>query len=246
MIKVAICDDEQIEIEKVYKLCEKIIKNNNLNCEISVFDKGKELLESKAKYDIVFLDIELGDVNGINVGGHLSKKNNSQIIYISNYPEYCIDAINKVHAFAFLKKPIDEIMFNEQIIATLSNIQQQLSEETIHFKIISIEYDEITKNIMGFRVKDIYYFEFVNRKIKLKMCDREYFFHGKMKDIQIETERYGFVRCHNAFVINLNHLLRISKNVAILDNNECIPISQRRASKLREKLNSYLHIKIKQ
>lgn len=75
----------------------------------------------------------------------------------------------------------------------------------------------------------------------MKVEHDTYFFTGRMSDIEEKMDKYGFARCHNAFVVNMRHISSISNYNVILDNEDNIPLAQRKASVFRKRLNAYLH-----
>lgn len=101
---IAICDDEKIICSQV----EKLVKNQEPNCDIKLFDSGEELLKEQGKFDIIFLDIQMDGINGIETARILrNKKEETILIFITGIKEYVFEAFD-VSAFHYLLKPIEE------------------------------------------------------------------------------------------------------------------------------------------
>lgn len=112
MINIAICDDKIEDINIIRKYVTEYIKSTKALSEISAFTSGEALMESDIKFDIVFLDIAMHGINGIQAGRYLKGINkNVKIIYITDFTEYWMQAINNVHAFAYLKKLLKSWIF---------------------------------------------------------------------------------------------------------------------------------------
>ncbi len=107
--KIAVCDDEQIFIDDVVAK----LKEQSEQCEILEYTSGEELLDSPLDFNIIFLDIEMAGINGINTAFLLrERKYDGMIIFLTSHTEFMPDAF-KVKAFRFLDKPLDNEKFNE-------------------------------------------------------------------------------------------------------------------------------------
>lgn len=116
--KIAVCDDEQIFIDDVVAK----LKEQSEQCEISEYTSGEELLDSLLDFNIIFLDIEMMGINGINTAFSLrEQKYDGMIIFLTSHTEFMPDAF-KVKAFRFLDKPLD----NEKFIEAFSEAKKEI------------------------------------------------------------------------------------------------------------------------
>lgn len=108
-MNIAFCDDDKATLENLIKLTKDIIaKYDNYNFEFNFFayTSPLELLEahSNSPFDVVFLDIDMPEINGLNVGDKLYTKNESIIIfYVTSYTEFIGESI-KHRVYRFIKK----------------------------------------------------------------------------------------------------------------------------------------------
>ena len=106
MIRVAIVDDEREQIEIIKNIVEEFLKEKNIEYQIQEFLSGEDLLNTDICMDLVFLDIQMGGIDGIETARKLRiKYRKTTLIYISNYTEKMALSFT-VHPFAFLGKPI--------------------------------------------------------------------------------------------------------------------------------------------
>jgi len=106
---IAICDDVEIICGQI----EKLVKNQMPNCDTKRFASGGRILKEKEKFDIIFLDIQMEGINGIEVARLLrNKKEDAVLIFITGIKEYVFEAFD-VSAFHYLLKPIEEKKFIE-------------------------------------------------------------------------------------------------------------------------------------
>lgn len=100
-MKIAICDDEQVMMEHI---CE-LVKQYRPDYMVELYGCGEALLEDAQLYDLIFLDIEMPSINGMEVAENLRKMQYSgEIIFLTGYMEYIQEAF-KVRAFRYLQKP---------------------------------------------------------------------------------------------------------------------------------------------
>lgn len=104
MLQIAICDENGEDSQKIRVLLEQILDEYSIRYGIQVFEEGEELLASAVIFDLIFIDVRLNGDDGIEVAEKLYCRNKaSKIIFQSRLNQYCGDAVNKSHAFAFWK-----------------------------------------------------------------------------------------------------------------------------------------------
>ncbi|WP_077610979.1 LytR/AlgR family response regulator transcription factor [Clostridium sp. Marseille-P2415] len=247
MLNIAICDNNKKDSARIETIVKNYMNTKFIPFRIYIFKSGEELLEFHDKLDLIFLDIAMEGINGIQTGKRLREINrNSKIVYTTNYKQYCIQAVNNVHAFAYLDKPVTKSKAEQQ----LDEVIRYIKEENEKIEIVKFETIEITKEgkienkIKSFEVKDIYYFEYFNRKIKIKLENEEYFFVDKMKYLAAKMKEHNFETCHQCFLVNLMHVKKIKGYEVFLDNNEKLPVSQKKSADFRKKLNKFIQSSI--
>lgn len=244
MILIGLCDDMAEDIEVLGRFIEKYMDRRKLSYKIFKFLSGRELLESEQKFDILVLDIVIEEgINGIIVGEKLQKRyEKTKIIYTTNFSGYCSQAINKVHAFAYLEKPVSEEVFLEQLDEALAAMEEEkVKKERITFEIIKINKEHRVDTLLEeFEIDDIYYFEYINRKICIKTVRGEFYFIGQMKNIADRMKAYKFECCHQSYLIHLKYIKKIQGYHLYMKNGDIIPVSQKKSADFRKKLNEYI------
>ena len=114
LLKIAICDDEKIICNNIKNKLESM--PGSYKYDISVFCDGNKLLSSKEQFDIIFLDIEINDINGMDVASSLRQKGiGTYIIFMTSHSEFMQEAF-KVNAFRYLCKPVKVSEFESVLI----------------------------------------------------------------------------------------------------------------------------------
>lgn len=243
MFSIAICDDDKKDTLKIAALVKDYMDARLIPYEVNTFQSGEELLGKHEIFDLIFLDIGLNGINGLLVGKKIREEDrNVKVIYTTSYQQFCKQAVNHVHAFAYLVKPVTRDKAERQLDEILQYIQEgHERSETVRFEILEItEEGELESRIKDFEVNDIFYFEYFNRKIKIKLENKEYFFKDKMKDLAEKMVEHHFETCHQSFLVNLRHVKKIKGYEAYLNNNDIIPVSQKKSASFRKKLNQFI------
>lgn len=233
MLDIVILDDDINICNKIEDILNEYSINNYLKFNIEIFYSGVKFLECLKKgrtYDILFLDIEIDDLTGVDIGNYIRKELKNEIIkivYISSHTNYAM-SLFKVRPIDFLIKPIDKREFIKviDILLNLINNQYEYFEFNLGF----------SKNKIF--LKDIVYFTTIkeSKKIFLKTTKEEFIFYGKIKDIYNFLEKYRFIQPFNSYIVNYDYVKTIEKDKVILFNQEEIPLSRHKAKevKLRE------------
>ena len=113
-MKFAVCDDEAFERDKIRDLITQYATTMAMNIDVDYYETGEELLATyeKGKYNIIFLDVEIGKDDGIEIGDRIRKipDHDVTIIYVTNYPEYMHHSFD-VRAAQFFSKPVKYEIF---------------------------------------------------------------------------------------------------------------------------------------
>ena len=112
-MRIVICDDDK----KIREQISSLIQKQTSDADIRLFSSSEEMLSSGMEYDMFFLDIEMGDISGIELAKIIRRKQEERgtysiIIFVTGFRQYMEDAFD-VNAFHYLVKPIREEKFNE-------------------------------------------------------------------------------------------------------------------------------------
>lgn len=229
-MKIAICDDEKEIRESLRKILEEYKEPFE---QIDLYTSGEELLECDRNYDLLFLDIDMKGINGIETARKIRLKDKKiKIVYVTAYKEYASQAFS-VHAFGYLLKPIKKEKICRQIQDAFS-YEEETPKEIPILEFMTLE------GRVRISCDTIYYFEFFNRKIKLVSEKETYFMRGKISDIREKMEIYGFAAPHKSFVVNLDKVKNIKGYDIYLMNNEILPLSQKQAVIFKKSLSRFL------
>ncbi|MCD8328677.1 MAG: LytTR family DNA-binding domain-containing protein [Ruminococcus sp.] len=233
MIKIAIADDEQNVRERIMLYLSKYFEVNPYKYEVVPFSSGEKLLASEMNFDLIFLDVEMEPLNGIETAIRIRKKDLTvPIVYITSYSKYWRTAY-KVHAFGFIEKPLEvndlfNVMndfFEIQSNQAGSSVSLRTEEETIVLDADSIYYFLIGKN----------------RTCTVFMEDKSYIVKENLNSIYEQLDKIQFYRAHRCCIVNLKYVVKINGFDVYMSNGDVLPIAQKRKKEFFEALHVYIH-----
>lgn len=204
---------------------------NDLICKeitIDTFYSGEALIDNIKEenlYDLIFLDIELGKINGVEVGHIIRKQMEdyvTKIIYISSKDIYDRQLFD-VQPLHFLKKPIDSKKVFDDI-----QLAMKISEkENRNFEFKSF------RNTIKVPYRDILYFESRGRKVFLMGTKNNYIFYGNIKDLEEVLPKF-FIYPNRSYFVNYEFVTCFKFEELIMTDGSIIPISRNKRKEIRE------------
>ena len=215
--RVAICDDSQRDAEYVLSLLTNWAKKNQIAIQTECFPSAEAFLFHYAEdntYDILLLDVEMKNMNGIELAKRIRKDNNrAEIIFITSHFEFVGEGY-EVDALHYLIKPISA----EKLTQVLTKAAEKLSVEPPSVVISS------DGEIVKLYESDILYAESYLHYVTIHTKDKEYkikenisVFESKLSD--------DFYRIHRSYLVSLKHITRISRTSVNVGNTE-LPLSR--------------------
>ena len=223
---IAICDDEQEFINDIRKHLKQYSSEHGLTFEIYEFCSGADILSSKIVFDIAFLDIEMKDINGIEVGRKLQNENPDLVlIYVTAYNQYLDEALD-LGITRFFDKPIDSQRFYEGMDRAVSKVDN--TEIKFYLK-------DDNKGVVTVRCKDIIFVEIQGRKTEIHTKEHDYLSKDGIKVWKARLNKSYFEIPHNSYIINTKFITYFCKEYIILDNKYTIPIAYSKRAEFKRK-----------
>lgn len=231
MIKIAICDDDKIFCDEIETAIKNYESESSFSISFETFYSGESLIESIRNgnvLDIIFLDIELENINGVEVGKIIRnefKNQTIQIVYISWNCAYALELF-KNRPFDFLIKPIEI----ESLYEVIDKYVEIYEHENNFFEF------KFGKSAYKIPFKDIMYFESENRKIKIVGRFEEKEYYEKLATVSAQLPPREFIQIHKSIIVNYVYISNYTYEEIILSNGQKLPISQKFRVPVREEL----------
>lgn len=215
--KIAICDDEQTQLELIASAVSAWSTRNSYTCDVTMFTSAEAFLfeyEDNKAYDILLLDVEMKSISGIELAKRIRKDNGSvEIIFISSHFEFIGEGYD-VDALHYLIKPISD----DKLIQVLNKAAEKLSVEPPS---VIISCDGETVKLFE---SDILYVEAFLHYIMIRTRDNAY----KIKESISAFEQKlsdDFYRIHRSYLVSLKHITKISRTSVNIGKTE-LPLSR--------------------
>lgn len=221
MLQIAICDDETSQRTKLKSILTPWLELKNLPFSLHDFSSGADLCNAyrKTKFDLIFLDIEMPELNGVETAKALRQMDTyGKLIFITAYPDYVFQGY-EVHAFHYILKPYQE----NKLLQVTENALNDLQKETQDFFLLPNGSGSIR-----LRLQNVLYFYSDKRQIIAVTTEdipqKTLTFYGKLDDLQKQLPEY-FCRIHQRYLINLRQIQKTDEaNVWI--EGEKLPLSR--------------------
>ncbi len=220
MIHIAICDDEKHMVDHIKALVSDFFRKKNREIHLRTFLSGKELLSYNGQIDILFLDVQMKGMDGMETARKLrADQFRGILIFITVLKEMVFQSF-EVQAYDYLVKPVDEKQF-EKTMERLYVSMQNTGEDSLL----------VQKGYEGrIILKDeIVFCEVIDRKIYLNLASGEVVdYYERIENLETKLDSH-FFRCHRSYLINLKHLKGYKNGTACMDNGREIPVSRLRS-----------------
>lgn len=228
MLKIAICDDDITIVEQIRQYLEDAARKTNRYLDIVEFYSGVTLVEAtseKGRFDIIYLDIEMDIMNGINTALKIREKDiNVLLIYVSSHEGY-YQQLFDVEPFRFIKKPVDKQNFQDIFFKAARRLDMKVRD--FHF--------QYNKSIVKIPLKEIMYFVSERRTINIHTEDKIYTYYDKLDSVEdtVKNEGIVFIRVHKSYLVNYQYIKQWEYTQVTLYNGYTIQISEERRKKIR-------------
>jgi len=230
MIVIAVCDDSEAIVTGLSGFIERYAKETGQDIKIYKYGSGLQLLDKyTGHYDIIFLDIKMPYMDGLETANGIRKRDqNVSIIFLTSMVQYALEGY-KVEALNYIVKPISY----KRLKMELNVWSQKRAQEQPAL---------LVKNNDGrFRIKlkELISIETSYRNVLVHTKGKSLICHKKLKDLETELGSHGFSRCHSAYIVNLAYIESIEQTDVKLITGEVIPISQTKKKAFMQSVARY-------
>ena len=215
-MRIAVCDDDRAIREELFRLIQKQVSE----ADIMEYQSGEELINARGNFDIYFLDIEMGEVSGMDRARRIREQEDngrqrSIIIFVTGYREY-MEAAFDVNAFHYLIKPIDTEKFSEVFRRAWKEAAVFYEQEK---KYIIVKSSGTQQKIL---LKNIYYIESGNKKVIFHTTNGTLEVYGKMEELEKGLGN-TFYRCHRCYLVNMEKISAYSAdNIQVINGDNLL------------------------
>ncbi len=232
-MRIAVCDDNNDVCKYIKQVLTAKYKKK---VSVLIYTDAKHLLEDYTKKndtkiaDILLMDIEVADMNGIDVVAQVQKiYSEMKVVFITGYIQYSTE-IFRATPSNFLVKPLDP----DKLIDVIDKLMVQIEEEDKDCFVISFK-----SRVFKIKLSEIMYFESDQRTVIVHGRNESWTIYRRLDEIQEEVPDY-FLRCHQSYLVNMNEIKSIKSLRVELYNGDTVLISRPKHKESKERFLEYI------
>ena len=230
MILVAITDDDAKDAALLKKGVEAYFQAKKRTARVQVFSDGLDFIKSSETYDIVFLDIQMEKLDGLETARLLRKIGKESIlIFVTNMAQFAIKGY-EVDALDFIIKPASM----ESIVYVLDKAMKRLAGTA--GTVIALKTAEGTTTLSE---NDITYVEVFDHNLVYHTTQGDYTVRGRLSDVTEKLNPERFVECNRSFIVNLRYVSHVAAEYLLIGDTR-ISISRSHRTELMKRFSGFL------
>lgn len=223
--RIALCDDDAVFTQRFQTLLAEVMDSLAISYELCIHlsaDALARALESKQSFRLIFLDIFLGEKNGVAFARRLREEGHqTDLVFITVSRDFAVEGYD-VFPLSYLLKPVTRDKLEKVVRRALAHAPNRLVFPT-------------KRGLIAAALDDILYAEIYDRTIYLHKTDgSKDTFTGTLSDLENELPPLHFVRCHKSYLVNMAHISRIVRYAITLTGNIKIPIGKNRYNEVQD------------
>ncbi len=232
IIQFAICDDEPVMAQKISDHLSRYMDENQVtDYLVSRFLNGRTLLESGYGFDVIFLDIQMEQPDGLETARLLRQRGFCGLLIFVTVLKECVFDAFEVEAYDYLLKPLDSGHFQRTMDRVLNRLKQQTG------KSIVIQRGAACEVVL---LSEIVYCEVQGRKLYLHRTDETVVdYYGRLEELARRVDR-RFFQCHRSYLVNLDCVRGCQNGQVMLSGGMTIPVSRLRERELMQALLTHM------
>lgn len=234
-LSIAVCDDDARFRRSLRQLVLQCFLHHQENAEALECGSADELISllGQKRFDLIFLDIDMPQMDGIRLGHHLRSHGcQTDIIYVSNLDERVYE-IFPVHPFSFVRKS----RFQEELPGVIAEYVQTMRRSQT---LLSLQ--DTDGHLRSFHPEEITYVEAAGKLQKLCLFSQSapFLVRSSLSDLEQQMLPLGFIRIHKGFLVNYRYVQKITSRSVLLDTGDSLPVGRDRLKTARERYLSLM------
>ncbi|MBO6155615.1 MAG: response regulator transcription factor [Lachnospiraceae bacterium] len=235
-VKVAACDDEKEFVDEIAKMIEVYANEEHTDLQVWKYTDPLELIaevqQDTSAYDIIFIDIDMPKLRGIELSKMIREVNEDVVIcFVTSMPNYTREAYD-VGAIGYIDKPYSYVELKKIMRRAEAEVLYKYDEEAAEEKYISIKNGQKTFYL---NVNNILYVEKQRNKCLFHMTDSEYICYDSLKNVAQKLDDERFMFSHQGYIVNIEYVKNVLDDVVALSQHVEVPMSRRYKPAIKQK-----------
>lgn len=231
MIRIGIIEDEENTYLTIKEYLTTFFNKNNKEINIEYFNTAEKLLSNyDVGFDLIFMDINLPKMNGLEASKKIREKDNLvMIIFVTSLAQYAIKGY-EVNAFDYIVKPINYYSFELKLTRVLKKLDSK------NEKFILINNKQVKRKVS---LSNIKYIEVMKHVLIFHTIEGDFCSSGILKNVVDEVKGSSFYLCNQCYLVNLKYVDRVEGYNLYIDDEKLL-ISHPKKKEFMKVLNDYL------
>lgn len=238
-MNIGIVDDENRFLDEFRDIILNVAKNIELEVNVCCFNDGEKHIEELLKCDLVFFDIEMPSISGFDLAQELGRQRNGQelplVVFVTSRDNYVYTALS-YYPFSFIRKSY----VGAEIEKCLIQAKKRIDVLRTSAHLIELNGGKILLS-----AKDVMYVEKVGNEIAYRGKDSEHKERGTMNKTMKKLENMGFIRIHEGFMVNVEHIAYMESNCVGLSDGRIVPVGRTYRDSAKRSYTEWINRKLR-
>lgn len=230
-MRIAIMDDDKEFSDKVQNMLNNISADKNISLSVDVYNNEEEFSKHIGKYELIMLDIEMPQIDGLELCDTINRQKNGEypyVIFVSNKDNLVFKALNLI-PYSFIRKCDIEFDLELRILSLYKRVQASRTVYTI-----KEGYDDV-----NLRIQDIIFLEKYKNYVMFHTAGNVYKERSKMVVKENELTPFGFARINVGNIVNIRHIVKVGYDNIMLKSGETLSVSKPYRADIKKKCSRF-------
>lgn len=227
-LKIAIVEDSPIDQDILCSFVREFLFEKDIDCITDVFSNGSSILASDNKYDLIFLDMYLPDMLGVDILNKLRERGvESQVVFSTSSKDF-IEQSYEAEVLHYLVKPVDKRKIS-LVLTKFLNLRTE--HQTVCLK--------IGRDKENFPVANIMYVESFSHKCIVHTLTDEIEISEPISEVELKLAQFSFVKVNRTTVVNMRYITDVTATDVVVSGNVLVSISRNNKAEIKTKISDF-------
>lgn len=221
MIRIGVVEDDPLGVDVVLSHLDRLQRETGERFKVRAFSDGSEILGSyRPHWDLLLLDIQMQDVDGMETARRIREVDSEVIIiFITSSPQYAVSGY-EVGALSYLLKPVAYAAFAREMERSLAHLRSTPRRDMLFSTVDGVRH--------RVDLADVLYLESLKHRVAVQTQQTRHLVATSMRAMEAELAEDSFHRIHSAYLVNLHHVIEVDGNDCRVRGGTVLPISRAR------------------
>lgn len=231
MLNIAVVEDDGQDMEQLLSYIERYVQEKGVQLQTFPFTDGRALLEDyQARYDIIFLDIEMPGLSGMDVAERIRARDSDVVlVFVTQIAQYAIQGY-AVGALDYVLKPVGYRTFSVKLERAMNLARRHSSSQVLIRQ---------SDGVVRLDTRQIYYIDVHDRMLHYHTELGDFSTRETLQSVEEKLSPFHFVRGNHWYIVNLYHVSGVREDKVIVNGQELM-LSRRNKAAFLSALASYV------